>query len=175
MACFSLFIGLALPMRAQKGATPYRERPFPVSGGVLLGLYFENNSVPGSTSTDITLSGGAYIETTRLRFNPGLEYRVQNDESTVFGPLAGARVSTHFSAVHPYAAALFGANHAYTNREFASAEERSGVTSKVLVGVDVDVSPHVRIRLGEFSQGFFTGIPGSQPRAFTTGVVWHLP
>ena len=68
-----------------------------------------------------------------------------------------------------------------SGRTYASPEasgdteiDRHGITTQGIIGVELDTSPHVRWRIIEISQSNFSGIPGSSPRSFSTGIVLHI-
>jgi hypothetical protein len=109
--------------------------------------------------------------------NLGLELRVDA------GILAGPRISTGADGpLHAYIGALFGPTHStynsgtviYPPGTTPADDNRYGVTSEGVVGVEADLSAHFRWRIVELTQASFSGIPGSHPFSVQTGLVWHL-
>lgn len=145
--------------------------------------------VADSTSSGVLLAG-TYAEWVRPHIHPGLEVRyVSAGGGGVDGPsaigvtgaLAGPRASITLGRIHLYVAALAGPNHADqagSNQlvlpgQLPVNENRDGFTAQGTVGVDIDWHPHWRVRVIEFSQTRFTGLPDSRPFELTFGIVLH--
>lgn len=149
------------------------------------GAFAELGGLERSTSLDaespVAGAAGLYAEWLRPRYlsavNVGLELRADA------GPLVGPHVSTGARGpAHAYAGALFGPTHAMLNPgtviyppgATAPTNIRYGVTSEAVLGVEVDLSKHVRWRAIELTQAWFSGIAGSHPFSVQTGIVWHV-
>ena len=71
-----------------------------------------------------------------------------------------------------YVEALFGPNQIYTGSDnTVPSPGRHGITSELVLLIEGELSPHIRWRILEFTQGTFTGIPDSNLRSLTTGFV----
>jgi hypothetical protein len=131
--------------------------------------------------TAITGTAGLYgewLSPPHMPFiNLGLEIR---DER---GPIVGPRISSAGSGTwHLYGAGLFGPTHSIYNPGTVvypygtklPDNTRYGVTSEGVVGIDLDLSRHLRWRILELSGASFTGIQGSHWFNIESGVSLHL-
>lgn len=149
------------------------------------GAFAEFGLLYPSTSMDaespIASAAGIYVEWCRpphlSAVNLGLELRA--DAGTLVGP----RISTSADGpFHAYIGGLFGPTHStynpgtviYPVGTTPPDENRYGVTSEGVLGVEADMSAHFRWRILELTQASFSGIPGSHPFSVQTGLVWHL-
>jgi len=149
------------------------------AGGVFASFGFETPHSPGMGCCVIVPLVGAYVEWLHPRIHPGLDVRGEAGTLGVTGTLVGPRASMTFGRIHPYAEILIGPNHADFEPPGggppAPDTDRHGITTQGAIGLELDTSPHVRWRIIEFSQSSFSGIPNSYPRAFTSGIVFHIP
>ena len=151
-----------------------------LGGGIYLLLGVESTHNPGVGSPVTTGLVGGYVEWLRPAVHPGLDVRGSGNTLGLQGTLVGPRASVGLGSFHPYAEFLAGPNHAdyqapgvtiLQPNQLNGSTDREGVTVQGVVGVDADISEHFRWRVLEFSQSRFSGISGSRPSAFTTGIV----
>jgi hypothetical protein len=126
-------------------------------------------------------AAGLYGQWNRRGLCPGLDLRLQGNSSYLHGALVGPRLaykpSGDLHAFHPYIEALFGPNeYPRPATPFNSyLPSYRGITSAVVIGLDGDLTPHVRFRIVEYTRETFTGLAGANPYTVTTGIVLHLP
>ena len=144
------------------------------AGGAFLSLGLETPHSPGTSCCAEILLAGVYVEWLRPRVHPGLDVRGEGGTLGVRGTLVGPRASMTFGRIHPYAEVLIGPNYASLGYSGDTEIDRHGITTQGVIGLELDTSPHVRWRIIEFTQSSFSGIPNSNPRAFSTGIVIHI-
>ncbi len=144
------------------------------AGGAFVSLGFETPHDPGNFSIAEVARAGMYGEWLRPRVHPGLDVREQGGTSGIQGTLVGPRASMTFGRFHPYAEVLFGPTYALLGYSGYTEIDRHGITTQGTIGVESDLSRFFRWRIIEFSQSSFSGIPNSNPRAFSTGIVIHI-
>jgi len=169
---------LPLSVHAQKRSASSQP---PVSVGVFDALGLQDVNAPGdSTFTNGIWTLGIYGELPRLPLRPGLGLRCLCGANGAQGMLTGPRISASLGPFQPYAEALFGPNHAsyssspYSSSPTAAVQDRHGVTSEGVVGLDFGSGRFFRWRVVDVSFGSFSGIPDSKPYSVSTGVVFRF-
>jgi hypothetical protein len=153
------------------------------AGGAFVSLGFETPHNQGGFFIDEVARAGVYAEWLRPRVHPGLDVRQQVGRGGIQGTLVGPRASMTFGRFHPYAEVLFGPTYADFEPPAGTiippggpvpGADLRGITTQGTIGIESDLSPYFRWRIIEFNQSSFSGIPGSHPQAFTTGIVFHI-
>jgi hypothetical protein len=148
----------------------------------MLGGAIEDTPPPHSGT--VIVAAGAYAQWNRYGLCPGLDLRIQGNQSQLHGYLVGPRAAYQpRGSLRPfrlYAEGLFGKNEvsdspATGNLFTAPSTEHVGVTRSIVIGLDLHTGTVFDWRVIEFSKGDFTGLPGSYPQSITTGIVLHLP
>lgn len=173
----TLRIALVLFLPAAAATAQTSNGPAEVAVYVTVGRQHDTHTA-GDPYTFST--AGGYLQYTSRLFQPGLDLRISGSTSSVHGLLVGPRLAFaprgNFGVLHPYAEALFGPNTFTTvpsQIPFTSVHQ-NGVTSEAVLGLDLDLTPHVRWRALEASFGSFSGIPNAYPISLSTGFTWHF-
>jgi hypothetical protein len=165
---------LAPPAYTQQRSEPDKP-PFAVGVYDALGLQFEQ--IPSDQSGKGVFTLGLYGELPRVLLRPGLDLRCLCGDNGVQGMLTGPRISARVAEFRPYAEALFGPNHAISldPSNPSAIEDRHGITSVGVLGVDFARKGFFNWRIIEVSFGSFSGIPDSRPITVSTGIVFRIP
>jgi hypothetical protein len=160
----------------------YRTPPPPsnFTFGATLSLGLENHDDHTQTDPVSVPLFGLFADFTHHAVRPGIDLRAEAGRIAVRGLLVGPRVSYNYRTLHPYAAGLFGPNHYGDDSSIligapSTANDHHGVTAKLAVGIDSEISSYVCWRVVEYSLGNFNGIPNSHPQTFSTGIVFRIP
>jgi hypothetical protein len=174
LLAFLIALPFALPLHAAAQQPHWDGGAMAEFGGL-----YRSTSLDGQSP--IAGAAGIYFEWLRpphlSLVNLGLELRADN------GTLVGPRISTAADGpFHAYIGGLFGPTHStynpgtviYPPGTTPPDNNRYGVTSEGVFGVEADLSAHFRWRIFELTQAKFGGIPGSHPFSVQTGLVWHV-
>jgi hypothetical protein len=158
------------------------DAPVEVGGYGMLGGASEDT--PRANSGTFAAAAGLYAQWNRFGLCPGLDVRIQGNQSQLHGYLVGPRVAYQprhrLRPFRFYAEALFGKNEITQNTVSSSglvtaSKDLSGVNRVALIGLDLHGDSAFAWRVIEFSKGDFTGLSGSHPQTIMTGIVLHLP
>lgn len=127
---------------------------------------------------------GLYAQWNRFGLSPGLDLRLQGNQSHLHGFLIGPRVAYqprgNLRPFRPYIEGLFGKNEVSYSPDTSGlfttpATEHVGVTRSIAIGLDLHTRTGLDWRVIELSKGDFTGLHGSYPQTVMTGVLIHFP
>lgn len=166
-----------LPAMLFAGAVANAQSEPKFSAGVYLSAGSERHITGDQAGADGLGLAGIYAErrlpTGSCPLHAGLDVRSNGTAATLVGTLVGPRLSVTVERIlHPYAEALFGPN--YINSTPAATRVH-GVTEEAVAGLDLNFARIWAWRVIELSEGSFSGVPHSSPRALTTGIVLLIP